>query len=150
MVKYHKAFHLHHVNHQATFWTHKLYLSISLMVIVASIYLSFHIKVGVGTFLLTLTPPKIPSDCDSMTPTPTPQPWCGDSWWCLHQEIYACYGQRCNGIKKTHTHTVTYFGLVGGGGVENSQHRVWQMITMTSPAHESFVLPVGVFSSKGQ
>jgi hypothetical protein len=29
----------------------------------------------VGTFLLTLTPPKIPSDSESMTPTLTQQPW---------------------------------------------------------------------------
>jgi hypothetical protein len=35
------------------------------MVIVASIYLRFYIEVGVGTFLPTPTPPKIPSDSDS-------------------------------------------------------------------------------------
>jgi hypothetical protein len=35
------------------------------MVIVGSIYLRFYIKVGVSTFLPTLTPPKIPSDSDS-------------------------------------------------------------------------------------
>jgi hypothetical protein len=35
------------------------------MVIVASIYLRFYLDVGVGTFLPTLTPPKIPSDYDS-------------------------------------------------------------------------------------
>jgi hypothetical protein len=35
------------------------------MVIVASIYLRFYIEVGVGTFLLTPTPPKIPSDSES-------------------------------------------------------------------------------------
>jgi hypothetical protein len=37
------------------------------MVIVASIYLRFYIKVGVraSAFLLTLTAPKIPSDSDS-------------------------------------------------------------------------------------
>jgi hypothetical protein len=30
-----------------------------------SIYLRLHIEVGVGTFLLTPTPAKIPSNCDS-------------------------------------------------------------------------------------
>jgi hypothetical protein len=37
------------------------------MVIVASIYLRLYIEVGVGvgTFLLTATPPKIPFDSDS-------------------------------------------------------------------------------------
>jgi hypothetical protein len=37
------------------------------MVIVARIYLTFdvEIKLGVGTFLLTLTPHKMPSDSDS-------------------------------------------------------------------------------------
>jgi hypothetical protein len=37
------------------------------MVIVASIYLRFYmeVRVGVGTFLPTPTPPKIPSDSDS-------------------------------------------------------------------------------------
>jgi hypothetical protein len=35
------------------------------MVIVAIIYLRFCIEVGVGTFLPTPTPPKIPSDSDS-------------------------------------------------------------------------------------
>jgi hypothetical protein len=35
------------------------------MLIVASIYLRFYIEVGVGTFLPTPTPPKIPSDSDS-------------------------------------------------------------------------------------
>jgi hypothetical protein len=47
------------------------------MVTVASIYLRFYIEigVGVGTFLLTPSPPKIPSDSNSTTPTLTPQPW---------------------------------------------------------------------------
>jgi hypothetical protein len=35
------------------------------MVIVASIYLRLYIEVGVGTFLPTPTPHKIPSDSDS-------------------------------------------------------------------------------------
>jgi hypothetical protein len=37
------------------------------MVVVASIYLRFYIEVGVGvgTFLSTPTPPKIPPDSDS-------------------------------------------------------------------------------------
>jgi hypothetical protein len=52
---YHKTFHHSDVNHQATFYTYNLYLSISLMVIVAGIYLRYSIAVGVGTFLLTLT-----------------------------------------------------------------------------------------------
>jgi hypothetical protein len=55
-------FHHHHVNHQTTFYTYNLFLSISVIVIVASICLRFYIKVRVGTFLLTLTPPKIPDD----------------------------------------------------------------------------------------
>jgi hypothetical protein len=43
------------------------------MVIVASIYLKLCIKVSVGTFLLTpsATPPKIPSDSDSIALTDT-------------------------------------------------------------------------------
>jgi uncharacterized membrane protein len=65
---YHKIFHHHLVNHQATLHIHNLYLSISLMAIVSSIYLIFYIAVGVGTFLLTLTPPKL-------VPIPTKQPW---------------------------------------------------------------------------
>jgi hypothetical protein len=42
------------------------------MVIVSGIYLGFCIAVGVGvgTFLLTLTPPKISSDSGSTSPTP--------------------------------------------------------------------------------
>jgi hypothetical protein len=32
-------------------------------------------EVGVGTFLPTLTPPKIPSDPNSTTPTPAPTPY---------------------------------------------------------------------------
>jgi hypothetical protein len=58
------------MNHQATFYTYNLYLSVSLMVIVASIYLKFYTKVRgrVGTILPTQTPPKF-------LPTPTPQPW---------------------------------------------------------------------------
>jgi hypothetical protein len=42
------------------------------MVVVAGIYLSFYIKVGVrvSTFLPTLDYTKIPSDSE-----PTPQPW---------------------------------------------------------------------------
>jgi hypothetical protein len=35
------------------------------MVIVASIYLRYYIEVGVGTFLPTPTPPKIPSESDA-------------------------------------------------------------------------------------
>jgi hypothetical protein len=35
------------------------------MVIVASVYLRFYIEVGVGIFLPTPTPPKIPSDYNS-------------------------------------------------------------------------------------
>jgi hypothetical protein len=35
------------------------------MVIVASIYLTFYVEVGVGTFLPTPNPPKIPSNSDS-------------------------------------------------------------------------------------
>jgi hypothetical protein len=53
-------------------WSHYIKpptLTPTVMVIVASIYLRFYIKVrvGVGTFLPTpiLTPPKIPSDPDS-------------------------------------------------------------------------------------
>jgi hypothetical protein len=53
------TFHHHHVNYQATFYAYNLHLSVSLKVIVASIYVTFYIKVGVGTFLTT----------------PTPQPW---------------------------------------------------------------------------
>jgi hypothetical protein len=55
------------VNHQATFLTYNLYLNISVMVIVASIYLRFYIEVWVrvGTFLPTPTPHKIPSYSDS-------------------------------------------------------------------------------------
>jgi hypothetical protein len=55
------------MNHQAAVQTCNLHLSISVMVIVASIFLRFHVKVGVGggTFLLNPTPPKIPSDSDS-------------------------------------------------------------------------------------
>jgi hypothetical protein len=49
------------------------------MVIVASIYLTFYVKVRVrvGKNVLTPPPPKSPSnsDSDSMTLTPTPQPW---------------------------------------------------------------------------
>jgi hypothetical protein len=62
-----KTFHRHYVNHQATFLTYNLYLSISLMVTVASIYLRFYIEVGVrvGRFLPTPIPSKIPSDSDS-------------------------------------------------------------------------------------
>jgi hypothetical protein len=56
------------MNNQATFYTYNLYLSISLMVIVASIYLRFYIEVRGSTFLLTPTPPKF-------LLTPTPQPW---------------------------------------------------------------------------
>jgi hypothetical protein len=61
------------MNHQATFYIYNPYLIISLMVIVASIYLRFYIEVGIGTVLLTPTPPKIPSDSDSKILTP--QPW---------------------------------------------------------------------------
>jgi 1-acyl-sn-glycerol-3-phosphate acyltransferase len=55
------------VNHQATFYTYNPYLSVSLMVILARIYLRFYIevRVGVSTFLPTLTLPKVPSDSDS-------------------------------------------------------------------------------------
>jgi hypothetical protein len=55
------------VNYQTTFYTYSLYLSISIMVIVVSMYLRFYIKVGdrVSTFLPTLTPAKIPFDSDS-------------------------------------------------------------------------------------
>jgi hypothetical protein len=35
------------------------------MVTVDSIYLRFYIEFGVGTFLPTPTPPKVPSDSDS-------------------------------------------------------------------------------------
>jgi hypothetical protein len=50
---------------------YNIHLSISLMVTVASIYLRFYIKVGVGTFLPTLTQPKIPSDSYSTAVVPT-------------------------------------------------------------------------------
>jgi hypothetical protein len=36
------------------------------MVMVASIYLSFYIEVGVGSFLLTPIPPRIPSDSTAL------------------------------------------------------------------------------------